>query len=88
VVEHVPCATPDKELERPSPCRLTAGVVFTDGRREGFAIGTKGFGVVSGLQGNLDADLRGEFVDLRSVDVTDDPLLVPTTTPWTLSKLW
>lgn len=52
-------------------------MVLTDRLDEGIPVSTKGLSVVPRSQRYPYADLRRELIDLRSVHVPDDPVLVP-----------
>ena len=69
VVEHVVCAVPDHELDRPGPRRHPAGVVIADRRAERVAVGAEIGGASPGVVWREDADLLRELLDLGAVRV-------------------
>src|SRR3954471_21688841 len=87
VVEHVPGAAPDQELQLPGPRRLTRRVMPPDALVDGIAVRLEGVAVLPGVQGDLDADLRRELVDLRAVDVPDDLLALAAASTGALAQL-
>src|SRR3954453_1022051 len=87
VIEHVPSAAPDQELQLPGPRRLTRRVVPPDALEEGIAVRLEGVAIVPGVHGDLDADLRRELMDLCAVDVPDDLLALAAASTGALAQL-